>query len=76
MLNKEKKVQPTSESGNDAKPIVISRFIVGNKIPLKNNSHLYIMALVDNYYMARYKGCVPFCCRENMLKQIVDKNGI
>jgi len=76
MLNKEKKVQPTSKRGNESKPIVISRFIVGNKIPLKNNSYLYIMALVDNYYMARYKGCVPFVCRLDMLKQIVDKNGL
>ena len=33
MLNKEKKVQPTSKSGNDAKPIVTrSQFLVSNDV--------------------------------------------
>ncbi len=53
-----------------------SQFEVGNKIPLKSNSYLYIMAFKDKYFMAKYKGCVPFVCDLKTLKQIVDKNGI
>ena len=29
MLNKEKKVQPTSKSGNDAKPLIMRHYIAG-----------------------------------------------
>lgn len=49
---------------------------VGNKIPLKDKSHLHIMAYKDKYYMARYKGCVPFVAKIDVIKQILKKRGI
>lgn len=46
---------------------------VGKKIPTKNNGWIKIMAFSDGYYMARFKGCYPFCCSyKQLLKKIED----
>lgn len=42
-------------------------FFVGMKIPHLKYGYLKVMAYADGYYMARYKGCVPFCCTEKEL---------
>jgi hypothetical protein len=49
------------------------RFAVGSKISLRKGDYLEVMAFVSNYYMARYKYCVPFLCDLKKLKQIIKK---
>jgi hypothetical protein len=46
---------------------VSSSFMVGSKIPHLRNGYIKIMAFVDGYYMARFKGCVPFVCTQREL---------
>jgi len=76
-MKKEQKMeqQPNTDSTADnsqvsptcPKPIVSGCFSVGMKFPIINGGYLKIMAFVDGYYMARFKGCVPFCCKQDEL---------
>ncbi len=54
---------------------VIKDLSVGEKIPTKDGRWIKIMAYSDNYYMARFKGCMPFVCKEQELRDKIDKNG-
>ena len=40
---------------------------VGHKYSIINGfgGYLKVMAIIDGYVMARYKGCIPFCESEN-----------
>jgi hypothetical protein len=69
-------VQPNSETQPHLKQDNVSRrFIVGQKIPMKEGRWLKIMADADGYYMARYKGCMPFCCTEKELISRLEQYG-
>lgn len=51
------------------------KFPVGFKYPSVSLGYLKIMAYVDGYYMVRYKGCIPFCCKEEQLiERMLDNN--
>jgi hypothetical protein len=45
----------------------MEKFKVGDKIPTTNLDYIKVMAFADNYYMVRYKGCIPFVCTEKEL---------
>ena len=47
------------------------RSFVGEKIQLNDDRWLKIMAYSDNYYMIRYKGCVPSCKTGAELKKLL-----
>lgn len=38
----------------------VGDIFVGDRIPMKNSNWLKVMAYVDGYIMARFKGCIPF----------------
>lgn len=42
---------------------------VGFKYPHIRMGYLKIMAYSDGYYMARYKGCIPFVAKEAEIAQ-------
>lgn len=47
---------------------------VGKKYPTFLNGYIKILAFADSYYMARYKGCFPFCCKADELIDKIEKN--
>lgn len=47
---------------------------VGDKIPTFTNEYIKVMAFTDNYYMVRYKGCVPFVCTKKELIKRIENN--
>ena len=55
---------------------MIPKFKPGTKILFigKEGEYLKIMAYADNYYMVRYKGCVPFVCTEKELENRISLN--
>lgn len=67
-----KKNQIKHSTATDGKPPVISSALVGKKLPTKDGGWLKIMAFCDNYYMARFKGCIPFCYNEKELKARIE----
>ena len=67
MQNKEQKNSTGTSASMDTKPLVSGCFRVGQKIPMISGGYLKIMAYADGYYMARFKGCIPFCCRQDEL---------
>jgi len=48
-------------------------FKVGQKIPTRNNSHIRIMAIAENYVMARHKGCMVFAKHIRDFKILVEE---
>jgi len=56
------------------KIIEIMEITVGDKIPTFTNEYIKVMAFADNYYMVRYKGCVPFVCTKKELIQKIENN--
>jgi hypothetical protein len=62
-----KKTEKQPEMPQILEHSVSSSFMVGSKIPHIKNGYIKIMAFVDGYYMARFKGCVPFVCTQREL---------
>lgn len=62
----------TTELQHDAKLPIINSSLVGKKLPTKDGGYFKIMTFSDNYYMVRFKGCVPFCCNEKELKACIE----
>lgn len=57
MLNKEKKVQPTSKSGNDAKPFVTRPFAFGEWVLIDGAKSGQIVDFYGNgWYMVDFAG--------------------
>ena len=67
-----KKIDNNNEMRNEEKQIIVSSALVGKKLPTKDGGWLKIMAFCDNYYMARYKGCMPFCYNEEGLRARIE----
>lgn len=63
-MKKDSKIEETPQVFEHS---VSSSFMVGSKIPHIKNGYIKIMAFVDGYYMARFKGCVPFVCTQREL---------
>lgn len=48
--------------------------LVGKKLKTLNGGWIKIMAFCDNYYMARFKGCMPFCCDQKGLDKLIKEH--
>lgn len=44
------------------------KYTIGKYVTVKKTD-LRIMAFAEGYYMARYKGCMPFVCNEQELEK-------
>jgi hypothetical protein len=47
------------------------RYKIGERIPIDARGYLKIMAFAEGYYMARFKGCLPFIAREPQIYAII-----
>ena len=47
----------------------IEKLEVGKKYPVKDFTYIKVMAFSEGYFMAMYKGCMPFCMKEKQLIQ-------
>ena len=46
----------------------VQKYKTGQKFHSKSGTYIRIMAFSEGYYMARWKGCSPFCYDEKELE--------
>ena len=79
MLNKEKNVEPTSESGNDAKPIVTRPFAFGEWVLIDEVESGQIIDFYGNgWYMVDVLGAWKRCKDDRLTKdeRYMSANGV